>query len=69
MRTCRSAKQWSPPKGLNRKARTEKIADFTGVSAPYEVPAALDLVIPTGSSDVVASLTAAVAYGEAPFAL
>ncbi|MCY4011807.1 MAG: hypothetical protein OXG82_03745 [Gammaproteobacteria bacterium] len=31
------------------------------MSAPYEVPAAPDLVIPTGSSDVVVSLAAAVA--------
>lgn len=57
------------PKGLYRKARAGKIADFTGVSAPYEVPEAPDLVIPTGEADVAASLALAVAYVEARFAL
>ena len=57
------------PKGLYRKARAGRIANFTGVSAPYEVPREPDLVIPTGKSDVVASLAIAVAYVEARFAL
>ncbi len=35
------------PKGLYRKARVGEIADFTGVSAPYEVPAAPDLCLRT----------------------
>jgi bifunctional enzyme CysN/CysC len=34
-------------KGLYRKARAGEIADFTGVSAPYDVPAAADVVIRT----------------------
>ena len=57
------------PKGLYRKARAGKIADFTGVSAPYEEPEAPDLVIPTGEAGVAASLALAVAYVEARFAL
>lgn len=31
------------PKGLYRRARAGQLADFTGVSAPYEVPAAPEL--------------------------
>ncbi len=37
------------PKGLYRKARDGAIADFTGVSAPYEVPLAASLTLDTGS--------------------
>ena len=35
------------PKGLYKKARTGEIADFTGISAPYEAPIAAELVVPT----------------------
>ena len=57
------------PKGLYRKARSGKIADFTGVSAPYEIPPAPDLVVPTGTEDIATSLALAVSYVEASFAL
>ena len=57
------------PKGLYRKARAGKIADFTGVSAPYEIPQAPDLVIPTGEKGVKASLALAVSYVEAGFVI
>ena len=40
------------PKGLYRKARGGEIADFTGVSAPYEAPAAADIVLETGARSV-----------------
>jgi adenylyl-sulfate kinase len=33
------------PKGLYRRARQGEIADFTGVSAPYEAPEAADVVL------------------------
>ena len=33
------------PKGLYRKARAGEIKDFTGISAPYEPPAAAELVL------------------------
>ena len=56
------------PKGLYRKARAGKIADFTGVSAPYEAPEGPELVIPTGRADVAASLALAIAYVETRFA-
>ena len=40
------------PKGLYRRARAGAIHDFTGVSAPFEVPAAPDLVLDTENADV-----------------
>ncbi|MFC0189088.1 adenylyl-sulfate kinase [Fictibacillus aquaticus] len=33
------------PKGLYKKARTGLIGDFTGISAPYEEPAAPELIL------------------------
>ncbi|MEI6246113.1 MAG: adenylyl-sulfate kinase, partial [Acidobacteriota bacterium] len=50
-------------KGLYRKARAGEIADFTGVSAPYEAPASPELVIRTADCSVaqgVAQLVEAV---------
>lgn len=38
------------PKGLYSKARAGLIPDFTGVSAPYEAPAAPDLRVDSGES-------------------
>ncbi|WP_455974486.1 adenylyl-sulfate kinase [Methylorubrum populi] len=35
------------PKGLYDRARAGKIPDFTGISAPYEVPTAPDFTLPT----------------------
>jgi adenylyl-sulfate kinase len=40
------------PKGLYRRARAGEIADFTGVSAPYEVPETPTLILETGVRDV-----------------
>lgn len=51
------------PKGLYRKARAGQIADFTGISAPYEVPEAPAIVLATGTrgvEDCVAQLLALV---------
>lgn len=39
-------------KGLYRKARRGEIADFTGISAPYQVPQSADLVIDTADRPV-----------------
>ncbi len=36
------------PKGLYKKARAGDVAQFTGISAPYEPPESPDLVLPTG---------------------
>jgi bifunctional enzyme CysN/CysC len=35
------------PKGLYKRARKGEIADFTGISSPYEAPERPDLVVPT----------------------
>lgn len=40
------------PKGLYRKARTGEIADFTGVSSPYDVPESPELVLETACRDI-----------------
>ncbi len=44
------------PKGLYRKARAGQLAEFTGVSAPYEKPEAADLVIDTATTPVEATV-------------
>ncbi len=36
------------PKGLYKKARAGEIPEFTGISAPYEAPEKVELVIKTG---------------------
>jgi bifunctional enzyme CysN/CysC len=53
------------PKGLYAKARAGEIAEFTGVSAPYEPPDAADLVLDTASADVPALVEQAWAALEA----
>jgi bifunctional enzyme CysN/CysC len=40
------------PKGLYRRARSGEIAEFTGVSAPYEAPQAPALTLATGAQNV-----------------
>ncbi|UKS24996.1 adenylyl-sulfate kinase [Paenibacillus sp. HWE-109] len=45
------------PKGLYRKARNNEIADFTGISSPYEEPIAPDLVVPTDRLNVDESVS------------
>ena len=49
-------------KGLYRKARSGEIAEFTGVSAPYEPPAAPELLLDTGRESVEESLARLVLY-------
>ncbi len=44
------------PKGLYRKARAGEIAEFTGVSAPYEPPPNADLTIDTGATGLEAAV-------------
>jgi bifunctional enzyme CysN/CysC len=56
-------------KGLYARARRGEIRDFTGVSAPYEPPAAPELTIPTGQEPVAASLARLVEYVERMFGL
>jgi len=40
------------PKGLYKKARAGEIAEFTGVSAPYEPPLDPDITIDTSENDL-----------------
>ncbi|MEQ9607419.1 MAG: adenylyl-sulfate kinase, partial [Kiloniellaceae bacterium] len=57
------------PKGLYKKARTGEIAQFTGVSAPYEPPEAPDLVVDTASDSIAASVEQIIRYIEKAFTL
>ena len=57
------------PRGLYRRARAGEIADFTGVSAPYEPPHAPELTVDTGDRPVERSLQALIDYIERWFAL
>lgn len=38
------------PKGLYKLARAGRIAEFTGISSPYEAPAAPDLIVDTSDA-------------------
>ncbi len=55
------------PKGLYKKARAGEIADFTGVSAPYEPPSAPEMVVDTAQSDIADCVEEIVAYVERTF--
>jgi adenylyl-sulfate kinase len=44
------------PKGLYARARAGQIAEFTGISAPYEPPVAADVTIDTGVTSVAESV-------------
>ena len=57
------------PKGLYAKARRGEIPDFTGISAPYEVPWEPELVIDTATLDVPESLDKLLGYVESNFAI
>ncbi len=56
------------PKGLYRKARAGKIADFTGISAPYEAPNRAELVVDTEAAEIEDSVSQIVDYVERNFA-
>jgi len=57
------------PKGLYKRARSGEIQDFTGISAPYEAPAAPELQIDTGSHSVEDCVAAIVRHIEKNFVL
>ena len=57
------------PKGLYKKARRGEIADFTGVSAPYETPESPELVIDTGELTVAESMDILLQFVGRVFAL
>jgi adenylyl-sulfate kinase len=56
--TCESR----DPKGLYKKARCGELREFTGVSAPYEIPEQPQLAIDTAREGIAASVTKLVAY-------
>ena len=51
-------------KGLYRKARAGEIADFSGVSAPYEAPLEPELVVNTAESDLATCASKVLAHLE-----
>jgi len=53
------------PKGLYRKARAGEIAEFTGVSAPYEPPTGPELRVATGARPLDACVAELLAFLEA----
>jgi bifunctional enzyme CysN/CysC len=57
------------PKGLYARARAGEIADFTGISAPYEVPDDPDLVVDTAAWSVDDSVRALTDFVEREFEL
>lgn len=50
------------PKGLYAKARAGAISEFTGISAPYEVPFSPDLKIDTSRSTITDSVAKLVTF-------
>lgn len=56
-------------KGLYRRARVGELKDFTGVSAPYEPPAAPELELRSGEKTVEACLAELLAFVERRLAL
>ena len=55
------------PKGLYARARAGEIADFTGISAPYEAPEAPELVVDTAANDVETCVGLLFDYAMAKF--
>ena len=57
------------PRGLYERARAGEIADFTGVSAPYEPPERPELTVDTGDRSIEHSLQVLIDHIERHFAL
>ena len=51
-------------KGLYKKARAGEIAEFTGISSPYEEPKNAELVVDTGKSTLQESAEQVISYLE-----
>lgn len=60
LNTCESR----DPKGLYKMARKGEIAEFTGISAPYEEPEDPDLVVDTAKNSIEESVAMLVSYVE-----
>ena len=52
------------PKGLYRKARAGEIAEFSGISAPYEAPEAPELRLATAEVDLDGCVSVVIGYLE-----
>lgn len=50
------------PKGLYKKARNCEIQDFTGISAPYEVPEHPEIVVETDKQSIAESVSQVIQY-------
>jgi bifunctional enzyme CysN/CysC len=57
------------PKGLYKRARKGEIAEFTGISAPYEAPETAELVVDTSKLTVEESLEELLQYIDRQFTL
>ena len=57
------------PKGLYARARAGEIAEFTGISAPYEEPDDPELVVDTAAHSVDEAVAALIEYVEREFEL
>lgn len=57
------------PKGLYKRARSGELAEFTGVSAPYEEPVSPELVIETTAQPIEQSVQTILDYIEGKIAL
>lgn len=57
------------PKGLYEKARKGEIAEFTGISAPYEEPTGAELEVETGTQSLAESTEQLLRYVDAHFSL
>jgi bifunctional enzyme CysN/CysC len=55
------------PKGLYRRARSGEIAEFTGVTAPYEMPESPELIIDTDRLSIDQSVAAVLDYVDQKF--
>jgi len=56
------------PKGLYRRARADRLGDFTGVSAPYEAPDSPELLLDTGRLGLEEATDVLLDYAEGAFA-
>jgi bifunctional enzyme CysN/CysC len=57
------------PKGLYKKARSGEIAEFTGVSAPYEAPESAELTVDTDRLSIEESVARIIVYVEKNFVI
>jgi len=57
------------PKGLYKKARRGEIAEFTGLTAPYEAPDAAELTVDTRNLDIEKSIKRILDYVERHIAI